>query len=245
MDASRLDASEKQFNERVKQTIVARMSLATMFPDPQVRSLAKAAGKGDLKEVRKLVQQGVDVNARGTSNAIPLYWALKNYKGFEELLKLGADPNVVFDDGGNVIHHAMDLKDLRFFRAALVHGGNPNIVAGMLNRAPIFEIDGNVEKLKILLQQGADINTRSQFPHPLTDEPMLDTPLIAAAREQKFDSVGLLLQYGADPYLTNYKGDNLQKVLESKKQRFIPNSEEDQEVDKLLELLQRHSNQAR
>jgi hypothetical protein len=57
-------SGQQRHNEQVKQTLVKFMPLETMLSDPQVRALAKAAGKGQLKKIDPLLAQGVDVNAR-------------------------------------------------------------------------------------------------------------------------------------------------------------------------------------
>src|SRR5690606_27774060 len=113
-------------------------------PEPQVRALAKAAGNGDVKEIEALVQQGASVNAHGTRNATPLFWAMRedSIKGFTRLLELGADPNVIFDDGGTVMHWAVRHKNDAFLKVALAHGGDPNLNAGKDNETPLFEALG-------------------------------------------------------------------------------------------------------
>jgi len=52
--------------------------------------------------------------------------------GFKALLKLGANPNVLFDDGGTVMHWAARMDSTEFLQAALEHGGDPNLRGGRL-----------------------------------------------------------------------------------------------------------------
>ncbi|NQY66062.1 MAG: DUF2974 domain-containing protein [Alteromonadaceae bacterium] len=152
-EQSDLGSSEREYNKRMSQDLLANMSLETMFENTQIRKLAQAAGDGDgeLSIVATLVQQGVDVNSRGKGNATPLFWSMKNFDGYNKLLELGADPNIIFNDGGNVIHWAMRIEDDRFLDAALKHGGDANLVAGMLENQPVFKIGGSTSKLEILL----------------------------------------------------------------------------------------------
>ena len=51
IDFKGMDSSEKAFNERQRKELVAYMSLETMFPDDQVRTLAEAAGEGVVKKI--------------------------------------------------------------------------------------------------------------------------------------------------------------------------------------------------
>jgi len=155
-----LDSSERKFNEAQSQRVVVFMSLKTMFPDPRMRALAKAAGQGRVKKVEHLVAEGVDVNSRGTQGVTPLFWAMRDFDGFKKLLELGADPNVVYGDGNSVMHAAVNQKDLRILKAALQTGGNPNLVGGdSVRETPIFwAASVGFDVVDLLLEHGADIN---------------------------------------------------------------------------------------
>ena len=211
-----MENSEKEFNKRQRQRLVVYMSLKTMFPDPQVRALAKAAGKGKISKIDKLVKEGVDVNSRGTSNATPLFWPMRknNIKGFTRLLEHGADPNVIYDDGGTVIHWAVIHKDERFLIAALKHGGNPNLPAGQEKEPPIFDaaVHAGKDKAGILLDAGADINARDE---------MGNTPVMVAAGMGQFDLVYYLLERGADYTITDNFGNNLVDAIQFIRSKII------------------------
>lgn len=237
-ERSSLDISEGRFNKRMSQELLTNMSLETMFEDPETRKLAQAAGEGKLDLVITLVQQGADVNARGKGNATPLFWAMKNFNGYKQLLDLGADPNVIFDDGGNVIHWAMKFEDDRFLEEALKNNGDPNIIAGMMSYSPIFKMEGSKQKLKILLEHKVDINARSQFLNPFTDKPVGDTALINAARTNDFDTVYLLLANGADYTLKNADGVSLFDKLNDAKNKLNLSSEEFGKLNKVFEWLE-------
>lgn len=235
-DYSGMKDSEKTFNEQQSITLVAFMSLDVMFPDERVRSLAKAAGKGKVKVIEKLVSQGVDVNSFGSRRATPLFWALKqgNVKGFSKLLELGANPNIVFDDGGTIIHWATENEDQAYLEVALKYDGNPNLIAGQFQQPPIFEtigIFGDIGKfpaLEILLKAGADVNMR---------DGKGDTPLIVAAKFGRFDIVYKLLQEGADPNLKSSSGQGLLDITETKKKALDPNHELYSWLEKVEKLL--------
>ncbi|MBV1952262.1 MAG: hypothetical protein KUG64_08735, partial [Cycloclasticus sp.] len=135
IDFEGMEASRKAAMKKISKTHLIYMDLKVMFPDPKLRALAKAAGKGKISKINSLVSDGVNVNARGNRNATVLFWALKkaNLEGYTRLLEMGADPNVVFDDGGSVMHWAPRMeasseKD-QFLIRALQHGGDPNLRA--------------------------------------------------------------------------------------------------------------------
>jgi ankyrin repeat protein len=185
MNAARARADARRSNE-----VVELMSLETMFPDPRVRALARAAGNGRLDEVDRLLSEGVDVNARGTKGVTPLVWAMHDISGFTGLLERGADPNVRFGDAGSVMHWAASAADPRLLKAALKHGGNPNLKAGPWQETPIFDALGpSIGSIEILLNAGADIDATTE---------MGVTPVVSAAGIGHYEETYLLLQRGAD-----------------------------------------------
>lgn len=223
-----MKSAEQAANERARKELVAYMSLETMFPDPQVRALAKASGKGDLNKIEALVQQGVDVDARGFRNATPLFWAMResNIKGFKKLLEFGADPNVVFDDGGTVMHWAVQHKSESFLKAALKHGGNPNLKAGQDNETPLFDAIGEQsDKLDILLEAGADVNVQERYGF---------TPVLLAASRGRFDLVYKLLNHGADYRIETKSGHTLADIIADTRGRMDPNHELYQWMQKVI-----------
>ncbi len=62
------------------------------FHDSKVAQLAVSAAKGDVKEIDRLIDQGVDPNSVGKHLDTPLSWAMGagNKKGFRRLLDRGA-----------------------------------------------------------------------------------------------------------------------------------------------------------
>lgn len=205
-------SAELKFQQGNRQGLVMFMSLETMFPDQNVRALAKAAGKGQIKKIEKLVSQGIDVNARGASNATPLIWAMRDINGFKKLLELGANPNVIFGDGGNVMRWAAEREDESFLVAALERGGNPNIVAGQFERTPLFAAIGK-NTFGVLLDAGADINARDSYG---------STVLLTAAGRLRYDIVYDLLLRGADYNIKNNFGKELVDRIASDGPRMNP-----------------------
>ncbi|HVU17413.1 MAG TPA: hypothetical protein VHD32_10830 [Candidatus Didemnitutus sp.] len=224
----KMDENEAERNERLKKTLVVVMSLDDMFPDASVRKLAKAAGDGNVKEVDAIVARGVDVNARGTRGAVPLFWALHNYKGFKRLLELGADPNVVFGDGteGSVLGWATRAKDERFLQEALRHRGNPNLVDNDRGESLLFAaIERGERRVDILLDAGADINARSREG---------DSVATAAARIANFEPVLHLLQRGINSHARNRSGQDLRKLAMHFVEIVDAKSENGKEIRKVL-----------
>lgn len=228
--------------ESLRSTQPPLLSLKALFPDSRIRKLAKAAGKGDIRTIDRLVEQGVDVNGRGIRNITPLCWSVGipclgiaqfnelngnsginclpyelysnckgfrkfngNFKGFQRLLELGADPNTI-EEGDydyTVMYSILSKDNPDWLRLALEHGANPNLSFshGWTNTPLHFvSVTDSKGKCRLLLDAAADINIRNKFG---------ETPLIVAANDQEFDAVLQLLDLGADFRLEDYRGKSL------------------------------------
>ncbi len=224
--------AQREADQRASQTLLAYMSLETMFPDPEVRALAKAAGKGRVGKINSWVEKGIDVNSRGTRGATPLFWAMKkrNAKGFKRLLELGADPNVVFDDGGSIMNWAVMNRKEVFLKTALEYGGDPNLVVGPLGETPLFEALGPMRKDRagLLLDAGADINVQTINGR---------TPLNIAASLNQYDLVLELLERGADYTHEDNHGYALADIIALSKKTMDPNHELSEWMRKVIRWL--------
>ncbi|QMU62446.1 MAG: hypothetical protein GKR92_12350 [Gammaproteobacteria bacterium] len=195
LDGELSDAQNAR-NKHLKDNNIEFMPLEIMFPDPKVRALAKAAGNGDLDTIEKLVDEGVDVNSKGKRKATPIIVAFGNIHGFRKLLELGADPNVVYDDGTAVMHWAARHRDIAFLKAALEHNGDPNIVDSFSFKETTLIASirsdgkfGEYPQTILLLDAGADLDKKDAFG---------GTAVIKAAILKRYDIVYELLNRGAD-----------------------------------------------
>jgi ankyrin repeat protein len=208
---------QNKYEQSQTKNVLIHMDLETMFPSAKLRELARAAGKGQISTIDALIADGVNVNAKGTANATALFWSMRNEKGFNYLLKIGADPNVVFGDGGSVMHWAARKQECSMLLAALAQGGNPNLTAGMFGGSPAFETitagknSGIPNCLDVLLSSGADIEFRDDNGKTL---------LLLATDLARFDIALFLLDKGADPKVQDVNGRNMRSILNSYKDAF-------------------------
>jgi len=98
---------------------------------------------------------------------VPLFWAFRDIRGFERLLQLGANPNVVFDDGGTILNWAVRNRNLEFLRLSVEYGGDMNKTynemppgKGSSREPPLFHsvMVGKQDATELLLELGADPN---------------------------------------------------------------------------------------
>jgi len=210
--ATKMATAERQYQQSVSQKVLILMDLDTLFADQPLRQLAAAAGKGRISTIDKLIEQGVDVNAQGTRKATALFWSMRSEKGFNHLLAKGANPNVVFGDGGSVMHWLARKSDCRMLKTALAHGGNPNLRAGLFGGSPAFETitvgknKGVPTCFELLLANGADIEFKDDKGSTL---------LFVAADLARFDIALYLLDEGANPKVSGARNRSLRSVHDS------------------------------
>ena len=170
----------------------------------------EAVAKGDETRMRELLKQGADVNAVSVEEIHPLFWAMakRSLKGFEFLLKNGADPNY---STGNVedkesFFSAMELAasadNSDYLLLLLEYGGNPNLMIGngtrsLINQAVIYN---QTENVRLLIEAGADMD-HEDFSGK--------TPMMTAANFNNYEIVYLFLEKGADPTIISRWGNDL------------------------------------
>jgi len=181
------------------------------FEDLQETELMRAAKKGDLALVRKLLAEGADVNARNRSGRTPLIYACAygrvGPEVVETLLAAGADANATDRDAGRTpLIYACEHGRVgpEVVEALLAAGADPNVAEKdgrtALNVAAALATTAVV---RALLEGGARVNGE-------------DAPLITAAGEGRLDMVRELLAAGADANRRSDRGETALSVAERK-----------------------------
>lgn len=165
------------------------------FDDPQVIKLCEAVMDGDLATIEKLVESGVELNARGRDGMTPLLFSLVglNKTGLERLLTHGANPNLQTKNKDSFMRYAARASDSAYLKMGLENGGDPNL-RGKMDRTLLFEVamennDTVKNNLQLLLDRGADIDAvdKSQ-----------ETAAMAAAGINQYVPALYLLEQGSD-----------------------------------------------
>lgn len=226
-------------NSQAGGKLLAYMDIEEVFEEPNALALAKSASKGSVKEIEKLIAKGVDVNTRGKINGTPLFFALQSKQGFSALIKHGADPNILFDDGGTVLHWAAQMKDCDFLDIAIQGGGNPDLKAGYAKASPIFKtINMDIESgipncFKVLIKNGCDIN--------FTDSYGISV-ILTAASFARYDMVLELLKAGANYNKKDNYGNDIFKIIKKHEHSFKKGSKSEIYKQKVLDWLKDNSN---
>jgi len=162
-------------------------------------ALVFAAREGDLASAKLLLDAGADVNQTTEYGWTPLLTATNNrhYVFGKFLLDRGADPNKANKGGWTPLYLATDNRN--------IEGGDYPV--------PKPDMD-HLEYIKVLLGHGADPNgrvrdntlTRTIFTMQWFYEDGC-TPFVRAAQSSDSELMQVLLDWGADPFMTTAYAD--------------------------------------
>ncbi|MGK6316999.1 ankyrin repeat domain-containing protein [Neorhizobium sp. DT-125] len=153
--------------------IMNRQGPARYF-DGVARQAAVAIDHGALDELKTLVDQGLVIDERGREQMTLLWYAIigKHYDATRQLVALGAKPD---ENGvsplGSPLHHALtsDTELLKaFLDAGLTLDYRTASGTSLLQRS-VFG-DGAIDRVRLLVQRGADINHRDKLGGTALDE---------------------------------------------------------------------------
>ncbi len=180
-----------------------------LFQNTPVWDLAKATEDQDVFSIQNLVLEKkypVNYPEPKFGNTL-LMLAIENsdYKSVKALLDVGADPNVADNYRGSTpMHDAAKKKDPKYLKLLLEYKGNPNVIENNLpmenietretplNVAISYPSGNNLEKVKLLVDAGANINFFNEHYTYLPHSPLSD-----AIIHKKFDIATYLLEQGA------------------------------------------------
>lgn len=168
--------------------------------------LHQAAMQGDSNQVRRLLQQGADVNAKVRSDEqyspewgnTPLHYAARDGRKdvVEQLLAAGAAANAANDRGVTPLHRALSYREL--ITLLIERGANVNVADGR-GETPLHWAaqDGQADAVELLLLRGASVRVRNNAGL---------TPLHMAARSGSATACTKLAGYGGDVNAATHHG---------------------------------------
>jgi ankyrin repeat protein len=188
---------------------VLSQPLSVPQPDEVLGSpVAEAARRGDSQTVQSLLQQGLDVDGRGTDGTPALHWAVRvnNEELVDLLLTAGADANAVNRYGQAPIHVAVQYRHVVMLRR-LAEAGAEIETADASGEPPLLTATriGAADIVEELLALGAQVDAR--------DSVYGQTALMLAVREEHSDLVPRLLAAGADVNAQSLPGEEMRFIL--------------------------------
>uniref|UniRef100_A0A7S0SLN4 Ankyrin repeat domain-containing protein n=1 Tax=Mantoniella antarctica TaxID=81844 RepID=A0A7S0SLN4_9CHLO len=156
--------------------------------------LFMAAQNGEIENVRKQIEAGVDPNSKMNDGLTPLFMAVANKRidMANLLLDKGADVDCTLNDShATPLCLAAQHGDMPFVKLLLDRGADPRVVMKGGIGAFFLAVQGpSLEVAALFLEKGADVNCQMESTGA--------TPLIVAALKNKLEAVELLLSRGAD-----------------------------------------------
>jgi ankyrin repeat protein len=177
-------------------------------------ALLDAAGKGDLAEVRRLIEGGADVNCQGRHSLTPLIAAFNHVEVIRYLLAQGADVNYGGFREGSMLMLAAYSGRMELVSLLLEAGADVILIlpGGGQTALHMAAVTGQTEAARLLPQAHADVNRPTQS-NAATDmfnggaRLWGETPLHFAAAYGDREMVEALLAAGADKALPNALGE--------------------------------------
>ena len=209
-DSRLIDAARRGDAKAIQELIRGRADVNAPQPDGAT-ALHWAAHRGDGTIADLLIGAGANVNAVEEGGVTPLALAATNADEAmaERLIKAGANPNAGRETAVMAAARSGSAPVMRLLLAA---GGDPNAKEPLRGQTALMwaAAEKHPETLRLLLQKGADVKARTQAPPeapgakpragnaPGANGANGYTALLFATRAGDLESVGVLLDAGAD-----------------------------------------------
>ena len=155
-------------------------------------------GKGDIKNIKILVEKGADLGAKDASGQTPLHVAV--IKGKKEVLRLltNSDTIQAQDHKGRTPLHLAAQEDHLGVIQFLLSSGSIKIVRDNFASTPLHEASRwSHQKVIELVFHVELIDAKNKWG---------ETPLHLVAKSGNLENLNTLLDLGADPWLKNNEG---------------------------------------
>jgi hypothetical protein len=160
--------------------------------------LTIAVANEEIDEIRNLIADGADVNAKEENKTTALFVAVEsgNTAIVELLLNSGAKVNARDENKQTPLMQLDEDADHQLAELLIINGAKINLTDKEGNTALILATDNDVriEVLKALIDAGADVNLTNNEGQ---------SALMNAANQEKIESVRMLLNAGAKVNLKN------------------------------------------
>jgi len=170
-------------------------------PETTLEEFMAAAEEGNIKEIQRLIGEGIDIDSKDEDGFTAIHWAAQ--EGFEEVTKIliqkGADINSQDEEGSPPLEVACLYNHFGIVKLLFNHNVDITINNDGYTALHAAATASNPKMIEFLLDAGFDVNARDNNG---TDW----APLHWAAEEGYAKAVKLLVKRGADIYSRNLEG---------------------------------------
>ena len=170
-DLRLVEAAKNRDRAAVRSLLEQKVDVNASQPDGAT-ALAWAAHWNELETADLLMRAGADVNAANEYGVTPLSLACaKGYAAMvEKLLDAGADPNKAQWTGETPVMTCARTGNAEALQSLLAHGGDANAKETRRGQTALMwaVAQRHPEVARLLIEQGADVNAKSQMPEGFT-----------------------------------------------------------------------------
>jgi len=195
-----------------------------------------AVEKGNIDEIKSITEKGIDINCSNEKGNTALILAVKsgNVEIADFILEKDCDVNAKNVMQYNALLYAVDACDFNLVKKLIEHGAEVEVSTHTGATALMHAVEtGNIEIVQYLIHKGAQVNAWERINGETAlmwalinkeeaiaklliekgaqvnaNQILGYTPLIIACKYNLLESVKLLINKGADPLITDKKGDN-------------------------------------
>lgn len=176
--------------------------------------LFDAINRRDHKTFERLIEQGIDINARSEIGDTVLIRATMCYDPYlvKIILEHGADPNLKDSSLGlSALYWASDRGYVESIKLLISHGADVNIIDDSYNNTPLHltSLYGHTEATKLLIDNDAYVDAKDDKGN---------TPLhnVALGNRSNVETAIYLIEHGANKNIKNNEGKTAYEIAKEK-----------------------------
>jgi ankyrin repeat protein len=191
---------------------------------------ARAIDREDISAMRETSKR-IDLNTKIGEKQMTVFVyavAAKKIKAMQELVRLGANPELVVPGVGAPLSLAAAAEDSKILAALLDAGCDPN---ARIDDEPLLfaaQRHDRMANIDLLIEKGASVNAADSAGN---------TVLTEAIYSMHFDTAIRLIAHGSDVFAKTDNGLSVAYIAQRAKDRMQPESPGAEKVERIIELM--------